>query len=63
MASEFAEGFNTGVDRIMRFYGDPYVDIDLRNPVQNRLGRAAGHMGRITHSSGPKTPAVSRHDR
>lgn len=23
MASEFAECFNTGVDRIMRFYGDP----------------------------------------
>jgi|HubBroStandDraft_3_1064219.scaffolds.fasta_scaffold06415_4 ketosteroid isomerase-like protein len=36
MASEFAEGFNTGdVDRIMRFYGDLYVDINLRNPVQS----------------------------
>jgi ketosteroid isomerase-like protein len=36
MASEFAEGFNTGdVDRIMRFYGDTYVDINLRNPVQS----------------------------
>jgi ketosteroid isomerase-like protein len=35
MASEFAEGFNTGdVDRIMRFYGDTYVDINLRDPVQ-----------------------------
>jgi ketosteroid isomerase-like protein len=36
MAREFAEGFNTGdVDRIMRFYGDTYVDINLRNPVQS----------------------------
>jgi len=40
MASEFAEGFNTGdVDRIMRFYGDTYVDINLRNPVQSRQER------------------------
>ena len=36
MAREFAEGFNTGdVDRIMRFYGETYVDINLRNPVQS----------------------------
>jgi ketosteroid isomerase-like protein len=36
IASEFAEGFNTGdVDRIMRFYGDTYVDINLRNAVQS----------------------------
>ena len=36
MAKEFTEGFNTGdVDRIMRFYGDSYVDINLRNPVQS----------------------------
>ncbi len=36
IAREFAEGFNTGdVDRIMRFYGDTYVDINLRNPVQS----------------------------
>ncbi len=36
MASEFTEGFNTGdVERIMRFYGDSYVDINLRNPVQS----------------------------
>jgi ketosteroid isomerase-like protein len=35
MAREFEEGFNTGdVERIMRFYGDTYVDINLRNPVQ-----------------------------
>jgi ketosteroid isomerase-like protein len=42
MAREFAEGFNTGdVDRIMRFYGDTYVDINLRNPVQSRAERRA----------------------
>src|SRR5579864_3263874 len=36
MASEFTEGFNTGdVERIMRFYGESYVDINLRNPVQS----------------------------
>lgn len=36
MASEFEEGFNTGnVDRIMRFYGETYVEINLRNPVQS----------------------------
>jgi ketosteroid isomerase-like protein len=36
MAREFAEGFNTGdVERIMRFYGDSYVDINLRNSVQS----------------------------
>jgi ketosteroid isomerase-like protein len=36
MAREFQEGFNTGdVERIMRFYGDTYVDINLRNPVQS----------------------------
>jgi ketosteroid isomerase-like protein len=42
MAQEFAAGFNTGdVDRIMRFYGDTYVDINLRNPVQSRAERRA----------------------
>ena len=40
IASEFAEGFNAGdVERIMRFYGDFYVDINLRNPVQSRQER------------------------
>ncbi len=40
IASEFTEGFNTGdVERIMRFYGDSYVDINLRNPVQSRQER------------------------
>jgi len=40
IASEFAEGFNTGdVERIMCFYGDTYVDVNLRNPVQSRQER------------------------
>lgn len=35
MAQEFEQGFNSGdVDRIMRFYADTYVDVNLRNPVQ-----------------------------
>ena len=42
IAREFAEGFNTGdLDRIMRFYGDTYVDINLRNPVQSHTERRA----------------------
>jgi len=40
MAHEFEEGFNRGdVDRIMRFYGDTYVDVNLRQPVQTRAAR------------------------
>jgi ketosteroid isomerase-like protein len=40
MAREFEEGFNSGdVDRIMRFYGDTYVDVNLRNPVQSKAER------------------------
>jgi ketosteroid isomerase-like protein len=40
MAREFEEGFNRGdVDRIMRFYGDTYVDVNLRHPVQTRAAR------------------------
>lgn len=42
MAREFEAGFNTGdVDRIMRFYGDTYVDINLRDPVQSWAQRRA----------------------
>jgi ketosteroid isomerase-like protein len=42
MAREFEEGFNTGdVERIMRFYGDTYVDINLRQPVQSKAERRA----------------------
>jgi len=40
IAHEFEEGFNSGdVDRIMRWYGDTYVDINLRQPVQTRAER------------------------
>jgi ketosteroid isomerase-like protein len=40
MAHEFEEGFNSGdVDRIMRFYGASYVDVNLRNPVQTKAER------------------------
>jgi ketosteroid isomerase-like protein len=40
IAHEFEEGFNNGdVDRIMRFYGETYVDVNLRHPVQNKAER------------------------
>ena len=40
MAHEFEEGFNCGdVDRIMRFYGNIYVDVNLRSPVQTKAER------------------------
>ena len=36
MAREFTEAFNHGaVDRIMRYYGDVYIDVNLRSPVQS----------------------------
>jgi ketosteroid isomerase-like protein len=42
MAREFTEGFNTGdLDRIMQFYGDTYVDVNLRHPVQSKEERQA----------------------
>ena len=42
MAREFTEAINTGdVDRIMRFYGSSYVDVNLRNPVQSQKERRA----------------------
>ena len=40
VAHEFEEGFNSGdVNRIMRFYGNIYVDVNLRNPVQTKAER------------------------
>jgi ketosteroid isomerase-like protein len=40
IAREFTEGFNTGdVDRIMRYYGDRYVDVNLRRPGQTKQER------------------------
>jgi ketosteroid isomerase-like protein len=54
IASEFAEGFNTGdVERIMRFYGDSYVDINLRNPVQSRQERRE-YYAQVIRKSGFK---------
>jgi ketosteroid isomerase-like protein len=40
VAREFEEGFKTrDLDRIMRFYADTYVDVNLRHPVQTRAER------------------------
>ena len=40
MAREFTEGFNSGdVDRLMRFYGATYIDVNLRRPVQSKAER------------------------
>jgi len=40
IAHEFTEGWNSGdVDRIMRFYGERYVDINLRQPIQTQEER------------------------
>jgi ketosteroid isomerase-like protein len=42
MAREFTEGFNTGdIDRLMRFYGERYVDVNLRVPEQSNEERRA----------------------
>ncbi len=51
MAHEFEEGFNRGdVDRIMRFYGDTYVDVNLRHPVQTRKVRREYYANIIRRS-------------
>lgn len=40
IAHEFEEGINgRDLDRIMRFYGDTYVDVNLRRPVQTHAER------------------------
>ena len=37
---DFVSGYNSGdVDRLMRFYADHYVDINLPNPIQTREER------------------------
>ncbi len=42
VAQEFEEGFNSGeVDRLMRFYADTYVDVNLRNPIQTKVRAAS----------------------
>jgi ketosteroid isomerase-like protein len=41
LAREFVEGFNSGdVDRIMRFYADRYVDVNMEQPIQTKAERA-----------------------
>jgi ketosteroid isomerase-like protein len=45
MAREFTEGFNRrDVDRLMRFYADTYVDVNLRVPVQTKEERRAYYL-------------------
>lgn len=40
IAKEFAEGLNAGdIDRVLRCYADPYVDVNLREPVQTHALR------------------------
>jgi ketosteroid isomerase-like protein len=52
IASEFTEGFNTSdVDRIMRFYGDTYVDINLRKPTQS-WGERRQYYARVIRDGG-----------
>lgn len=52
MAREFTEGFNTGdLDRIMQFYADTYVDVNLRHPVQSKEERKA-YYAHVMRSGG-----------
>jgi ketosteroid isomerase-like protein len=45
MAREFTEGFNSGnVDRLMKFYGEHYVDVNLRHPLQTNEERRAYYL-------------------
>jgi ketosteroid isomerase-like protein len=45
MAVEFTEGFNSGdVDRLMRFYAERYVDVNLRDQVQTHEQRQAYYL-------------------
>jgi ketosteroid isomerase-like protein len=40
IAHEFTEAFkHADVDRVMQFYGDTYVDVNLRNPLQSHAER------------------------
>lgn len=40
IARDFADGFNSNdVDRLMQYYGDKYVDVNLRAPEQSRAER------------------------
>ena len=40
LTREFVAGFNSGdLDRIMQFYADRYVDVNLSQPVQSKAER------------------------
>jgi len=52
MAGAFGEAFNAGdVDGLMQFYGDAYVDINLRQPVQSFAERRA-YFARLMERGG-----------
>jgi ketosteroid isomerase-like protein len=41
LTNEFVAGFNSGdVERIMKFYADTFVDVNLTPPVQTKAERA-----------------------
>jgi ketosteroid isomerase-like protein len=45
IARDFAEGFNAGdVDRLMQYYGEEYVNVNLRTPVQSHAERRAYYL-------------------
>jgi ketosteroid isomerase-like protein len=42
LTREFVAGFNSGdINRMMKFYADRYVDVNLRRPVQSKAERTA----------------------
>jgi len=52
IADEFTEGFNSGdVDRMMRFYGEKYVDVNLRQPIQSHSQRRAYYATLMRHGT------------
>ena len=54
MARAFAEGFNMGdVDRLMPYYGETYVDVNLRQPVQSRAERRE-YLSRLIERGGAR---------
>jgi ketosteroid isomerase-like protein len=54
MARAFSEAFNAGdVDALMRFYGDTYVDVNLRQPVQSHAERLA-YYARLIQRGGTR---------
>jgi len=58
IAREFTKGFNSGdVERIMRFYGDKYVDVNLRRPVQSKAERSV-YYRRVIQNRGIQIEVV-----